>query len=241
MALPNTFGTKTGATGGELDQNFAALGAITTIFGVVAGTNAITLTPATNNPTVSAYQNGQSYGAVLTGTNTSATTFRVNALAALPVYRDTATGPVALSGGEAISGNYAEFQYDSALNGGAGGFHLRTGVTGAISVASLQVGIPGSSASTLSFMRASTSTITFGGVPGANTSISSVDVPVSIPGVTFGDNTMVSPLSSVQPAGISYSAYVTAANIVMVRATNATNATQSLSNVVLRVAALRIS
>lgn len=125
MALPNTFAAQTTPQMVELDQNFAALGALTAIPCTVAGTNALVLTPATNCPTVSAYVNYQSFVCAATATNTTAVTARVGSLGILPVYLDTAAGPVALSAGDIFIGNLVVLFYDAALNSGAGGFHLR--------------------------------------------------------------------------------------------------------------------
>lgn len=123
MTLPTTFATLTTATGAELDGNFAALGAITPIPCTIVGTNALTLTPAANTPTISVYNNLQFFVGVIVTTNTGAVTVQVNALSALSVYKDTPSGPVVLTGGELVAKDLAYFFYDSSLNSGAGGFH----------------------------------------------------------------------------------------------------------------------
>lgn len=125
MPLPITFAGLSVATGAELDQNFAALGALTTIPCTVSGTNALALTPLANTPTVSGYANYQAFSCVASATNTGATTAAVGSLAALSVYKDKSTGPTALAGGEIVNHNLITLTYDSALNSGAGGFHLR--------------------------------------------------------------------------------------------------------------------
>ena len=124
MALPNTFAAQTAPTMPELDQNFAALGALTAIPCTVAGTNTITMTPAANTPTIAAYANYQPFSGVAAATNTGAVTAAVGGLTALAVYKDTAAGPVALAGGEIAIGNALYLVYDSALTSGNGGFHL---------------------------------------------------------------------------------------------------------------------
>lgn len=124
MALPNTFANETSPDMIELDENFSAVGALTPIPGTLAGTNAITHTPLTDTPTVAAYSNYMQFTGVSAATNTGAATFQVGSLAALAIYKDTAAGPVALTGGEIVQNTKLILMYDSALNSGAGGFHI---------------------------------------------------------------------------------------------------------------------
>lgn len=124
MALPVIFSGLTAPTLPELDQNFAALGALVPIASAISGTNSLSITPAANTPTISAYVNYQPFAGIANGANTGATTAQVGSLATLNVYKDTPGGPVALAGGEIVAGNYVSLIYDSALNSGAGGFHL---------------------------------------------------------------------------------------------------------------------
>jgi hypothetical protein len=124
MALPSTFTGNVTPTGEELDANFNALGALTPIPCSVSGTNAITLTPEANTPTVSAYANYAQFTGVAAGTNTTTVTAQVGAIPALTVYKDTIAGPVALSGSEIVQNTKLILMYDSTLNSGAGGFHL---------------------------------------------------------------------------------------------------------------------
>lgn len=126
MALPVTFGTETAATGGQLDQNFSAVGVLTTIPCVVSGTNALTLAPQTNTPTISAYANYLRVSGIAVATSTGTMTAQVAALPILPVYIDTPSGPVAAGSGNLVAGNEFELVFDSALNSGSGGFHLIT-------------------------------------------------------------------------------------------------------------------
>lgn len=130
MALPVTFAGLTAATGSQLDQNFAALGALTPVPCTVAGTNALVLTPNANTPSVAAYANYMQFSGVVATTNSGATTARVGALAILNVYKDSASGPIALAGGELIGGNAFTLIYDSTLNAGSGGFHLVSSTAG---------------------------------------------------------------------------------------------------------------
>lgn len=109
----------------SLDQNFAALSALTPIPCQIAGTNALTLTPASAAPTVPSYANYQAFLGTAVATNTGGVTATVVGLAALIVYKDTAAGPVVLTGGEIFIHNLITVVYDSALSVGAGGFHLK--------------------------------------------------------------------------------------------------------------------
>lgn len=63
---------------------------------------------------------GQVIGFRAGATNTGALTVNPNAAGAISVYKDTATGPIILAGGEVVAGNVAQVVYDSVL----GGFHL---------------------------------------------------------------------------------------------------------------------
>lgn len=124
MALPATFTGNIAPTGEELDANFAALGALTPIPCTVAGSASITLTPSANVPTVAAYSNYMQFTGVAPSTNIGPVTFQVGSLAALSGYKDTVAGPVLLTGNEIIANTKLLLMYDSALNSGAGGFHL---------------------------------------------------------------------------------------------------------------------
>ena len=57
MALPYTFANVSELDTPQLDANFAAVAALGTIPCGCTGTNALTLTPAANTPTISAYTN----------------------------------------------------------------------------------------------------------------------------------------------------------------------------------------
>ena len=131
MSLPYTFANLTTAQLSYLDSNFAALGALTPIPCAVSGTNAIILAPQTNTPTVTAYADYGAFSGAVASTNTGAVTAQVSSLTALPVYKDTGAGPVALAGGELVAGNVFYLVYDAALNSGAGGFHLNSNANAA--------------------------------------------------------------------------------------------------------------
>ena len=124
MSLPYTFANLTTAQLSYLDANFAAVGALTPIPCGTAGTNALALTPLANSPTVTQYANYGAFSGVVAVTNTGAVTAQVSSLPVLSVYKDTAAGPTALTGGELVAGNAFYLVYDAALNSNAGGFHL---------------------------------------------------------------------------------------------------------------------
>lgn len=124
MSLPVIFSNQTAPQLSWLDQDFAALGALTPIPCVVSGTNSLSLAPLSNTPTITTYSNYLMVSGVFAASNTASMTAAVLGLALLPVYKDTASGPVVLTGGEAIAGNFFILAYDSTLNSGVGGFHL---------------------------------------------------------------------------------------------------------------------
>lgn len=129
MALPTftQFSTLTTAGTPALDNNFLVLAAMSATPCAVVGTNSLTMTPLTNTPTVSQYNQLQAFSGIAAATNTGAVTATVGTLGSLPVYRDTSTGPVALTGSEIVVNNAFMLLYDAALNAGGGGFHLVTG------------------------------------------------------------------------------------------------------------------
>lgn len=125
MPLPIIFGPLPGPVPlSDLDQDFAALGALAAIPCTISGTNALTFTVAANTPTVASYTNYQPFSGIAVASNTTAVTATIGALGALPVFKDTNVGPIALSGGEISQNNLVTLVYDSALNTGGGGFHL---------------------------------------------------------------------------------------------------------------------
>lgn len=132
MAFRNIpYAAQTAPTMSELDQTFADAGALGIVPCTASGTNAITLTPNANTPTISAYANYQAFSFIAKATSTGAVTIGVSALAALNAYKDTAGGPIQLQSGDVINVNYYLAIYDLALNSGAGGFHVVAGASGA--------------------------------------------------------------------------------------------------------------
>ena len=125
MALPFAFIAVTSATGAQLDADFNAVGNMGTFPCAVSGTNAITMTPTAGiTPSVAALANYMRFSGIVGVSNSTAITIQIGGLSALNGYKDSASGPVALTGGELIAGNAFTAVYDSALNTGAGGFHI---------------------------------------------------------------------------------------------------------------------
>lgn len=255
MALPFAFSNNTSPTGPQLDSDLAALGKLTPIPCSVAGSNSITMTPNTDTPTVVAYATGMQFSGIASASNTTATQARVGALPLLNVYRDSPTGPIALSGGEVVIGNAFTLLYDAALNSGAGGFHLiattaglgayllLTGgtLTGALTVPTLNVSTiaslaglrMGSSVSTISRIVSTSGSLTFTVVP-ANTDQTQT---IALTGAAVNDAIVVGPPASVV-AGINFTGHVLAAGTVAVKATNATAASLTPVSGTYRVVAI---
>lgn len=124
MTLPIIFANQSAPELVWLDEDFAAVGALTTIPCIVTGTNAIVLVPFANTPAVPSYTNYLRLSGIAASTNTGSVTVQLGSLTVLPVYKDTATGPVPLAGSEIHINNAVAFIYDQALNSGSGGFHF---------------------------------------------------------------------------------------------------------------------
>ncbi|MBX9925856.1 MAG: hypothetical protein K2Y05_05820 [Hyphomicrobiaceae bacterium] len=104
------------------DQLTASTDSSATIFaGPSAGTpNAITV----NAPAFSG-TDGQVINYISTNTNTAAATLNPSGFGAVPIVRDSATGPGALTGGELVATNAVSVIYDAT----AGTFHILSPVT----------------------------------------------------------------------------------------------------------------
>lgn len=125
MALPVTFGPLTAAQMSELDQNFAAVGALTTLRNAATGTNAIVLTPAASQPAVSGYglPNPVKFSFIAPATTTGSVTLEILTFGFLPVY--TINGVQATTG-TLVAGNYYEVTYTTGAiyNSGNGAWVL---------------------------------------------------------------------------------------------------------------------
>lgn len=111
MSLPITFASlPTGnVPASNLDSNFAAVGALTIIPCTASGTNAITLTPVTNAPSVSGYTAFQQFSFVAAATSTGAVTININSIGAIPL---NVIGGTQAGAGQIVSGLF----YVIALN-----------------------------------------------------------------------------------------------------------------------------
>lgn len=125
MALPVTFGPLTAASMGQLDQNFTAVGALTTLQCTATGGNAIVLTPVANQPAVNTYglPNPLKFGFTTQNASTGSVTLSVLSFGFLPVY--TSNGVQATTG-TLSSGVYYEVTYTKGAiyNGGNGAWVL---------------------------------------------------------------------------------------------------------------------
>lgn len=161
MAAWTLFANVTELDTPNLDTNFNALANLSVIQGTLSGTNTITFTPTTAGPTFSAYALNMIFAGIATATNTGATAFNAASIGTLSVYKDSPSGPVALTGNEIITDNYVGFAYDSSLAGGAGGFHLLRGQNGAASSATTPSNPSGTTSTTAVMMGlGSTATLT---------------------------------------------------------------------------------
>lgn len=225
------FAAVTEATGQQLDNNLVAVSNQAPVPCTSSGSNAITLTQQSNVYTVTAYGNNMQFSAVATGTNTAATTARLGSLAALPVYKDTLDGPVALSGFEIQIGNAFTLMYDAALNLGGGGFHLFTGTdqtSAPIAPSAIRLGILGAS---LTRYLSRTASVSFS-VINPNAAVESL---FALSGVMPNDTILLGPPSLTANNPVSYLGYVTASNSVMLRAINAATTTVTVTPGVWRV------
>jgi hypothetical protein len=235
MPLPTAFATLTAATGQMLDNNFAALGALTPIPCTVTGANILALTPALNTPTIPAYQNYQSFTGISSSSNTGAVTAQVAALPVLNVYKDSPAGPVPMAGGELIVGCAFRFIYDSALNSGAGGFHFADAnsiINTAIQPRSIALGLAGAVGPAMTRMLMTTSNISWASIPGNQ----SLDANITLAGAQLTDCVVAgAPTGGISNANIVFFAFVSSANTVTVRAFNVTSGTISIAAGIWRV------
>lgn len=123
MALPVTFATL--QAGNQqlslLDTQFAAVGALGSIPCAAAGTNAITLTPNSNTPTVSSYTDlAPSFIFAAAQTSSGAVTLNVNGIGARNAYKWN--GLVGVGAFDLVAGMTYKATFLTALNSGAGGF-----------------------------------------------------------------------------------------------------------------------
>jgi hypothetical protein len=123
MALPTIFATLSGGNQplSLFDVNFNAVSTLGAIPCAATGSNAISLTPLANTPTVASYVDLQpSFVFAAALTSTSSVTIQVNALGARNCYKWNGQTP--LGAGDIVAGNVYRATPLAALNGGLGGF-----------------------------------------------------------------------------------------------------------------------
>ena len=123
MPLPVTFATLAGGNQplSLFDTNFAAVGAIGVIPCSASGTNALTLTPFSNTPTISSYTDlAPSFVWVQPATTTGAVTINVAGIGSRNAYNNN--GISAIGANTLIAGGTYKATFLAALNLGSGGF-----------------------------------------------------------------------------------------------------------------------
>ena len=239
-----------------LDTNVATVSAAAPVSCSIAGTNTLTLTQNAANlipsTTLTAYTQNQIFTGIAASSNTAAVQAQVGTLGLLNVYKDGPAGPVSLVGGsnpEIVALTAISLRYDSALNSGAGGFHL-TSTTGAsntpISATSLQI----NGNSTLTNLLSGVSpTITFTAAPGWSSQDQTFSVTAALASSlpALGDFMLVNP-PSLGATGIDYRGYVlgvgsissvASAATINIRQLNAASASLASNSGVYRYAAIR--
>lgn len=153
MAWPTIFANLPGGNQplALLDGMFGQVAQMVAIPCTATGTNAITLQPIGNAPTLPSYAEFCAFRFKAAASSSSAVTAQFQALAALPVYQ--ADGVTQVAGGNIINGREYTLVYDAALNSGGGGFYLEVAAFSAAAanvvrsyLAGLGMSTPGSSA-----------------------------------------------------------------------------------------------
>ena len=123
MPLPYQFANVTELDTPQIDANFAAVGALGSIPCTCSGTNALTLTPVANTPTVSAYTNlAPVFGFIAANTSTGVMTANVAGIGFVNLYKTH--GGVQATTGDVVAGYVYYASFNQALNAGAGGLVL---------------------------------------------------------------------------------------------------------------------
>lgn len=242
-----------------LDNNFSTLSAADTISCAIAGTNTLTLTQnaagLVPSSTLSAYTNYMLFTGIASATNTGAVTATVGSIGALNVYKDTPSGPALLTGNEIVVTNAISLRYDSALNSGAGGFHLTSSTANtSVAISPSSVQIAGNSTLT-NLLSGNTPTLTFTAAPGWSSQDQSFSVTAALGNAGIlpatGDFVLVNP-PSLGAAGIGYAGYITGAGslslssvsvvsctTINIRQINSASASLASNSGVYRYAAIR--
>ena len=259
------FSNLTNPTGPELDNNFLAYAVFGTIPCSASGTNNLTLTQNSNTPTLSELTDGIQFSALAAGTNTTTVTANVSGFGVLNVYKDSLAGPVALSGGELISGNAFTLRYDSTLNSGNGGYRIYTNTEyGGGTITSNVVVAAGGFGATLASTGLSGASITISALAGSVTALKVGASASSLTRMISGLGTLtftVTPANSSQnqsfalagaqihnsvalgvgtsvPSGAGFSGYMSATGTVTMRLTNPSTVTLAAATLTVRATAL---
>src|SRR6516164_11807313 len=99
-----TFAALTNPAMSLIDGNFSILNNLVPIPCTVSGTNSLALTSIAGGASIGAYSNYMQFSFIAGATNTAAVTAALTGIGgALNVYKDSNSGPVALTGGEIIA------------------------------------------------------------------------------------------------------------------------------------------
>jgi hypothetical protein len=197
-----------------LDNNFTTFGALTPIPCTLTGTNTIVLTQnaagVVPSVVLSAYTTNVLFTGIAAATNTGPATAAAGTLPALPVYKDGASGPVPLTGGEIVAANAVSFRYDVALNSGGGGFHLTSSTaTNGAAISPSAVRINGNSTLT-NLSSGNSPTLTFSVTPGWSSQDQTFSITAALASAlpAVGDFMMVNP-PSLGASGVDFRGFVT--------------------------------
>lgn len=125
MSWPFTFGTATSPVAmSNLDTMFNQAAAQLQIPCSASGTNAISLTPLTNCPALTAYNELGGYRFRAVGNSSGSVTVQYNGLSFLNAYK--ADGSTQVSVGDIIAGEQYVAIFSQSLNGGLGGFFIES-------------------------------------------------------------------------------------------------------------------
>lgn len=245
------FSSNTAPTGPQLDNNFLAYAVFTTIPCSVAGTNALTLTQNSNTPTLTQLTNYIQFSAVALNTNTGAVTITHPSFGTLNAYKDSPVGPVALSGDEIVQDCAFTMRYNSALDGGSGGYHIYsntgyaggtiTGNTTIAAGATLSVAGPASLTSLLVGASATPLLRIISGLATVTYSVTSANAVQSqtfaLAGAQVNDSVSLGMGTDV-PSGVGFAGFVSGAGTITARLLNPSTVTIAAATITMRATAL---
>ena len=233
-----TFAALTAPTLPELDGNFSILTLLANIPVTISGTNTLVLTSTGGATAIAAYQQNMVIVGVAVATNNGAVTAQLGGLAALNVYNDTLSGPALLVGGEIVNNCRVTLIYDSALNSGAGGFHLGTGGSAQLVGATINpVALQVNSSPAILGLPSAQYTINFTAI-GPN---AGQNQTVTLAGVKAGDMPLLQAPATTS-IGLVIQAFIPSAGTVVLHASNITAATTiTPASATYRITAMRYS